>query len=132
LPAGGAREELDWLLLSVKSKKKKNPSKKLKRKNSKKIFSNDFFSLTLWHQSIPPPRFLFPVYKSLGKAVTRNRLKRVFREFVRRNKDLIPHHDVICRPRPQAAKVKNPVLFKALQAIFQEAHLGTRGAARTE
>ena len=116
MPAGGAREELDWLLLSVKSKKKKNPSKKLKRKN----------------QSIPPPRFLFPVYKSLGKAVTRNRLKRVFREFVRRNKDLIPHHDVICRPRPQAAKVKNPVLFKALQAIFQEAHLGTRGAARTE
>jgi ribonuclease P protein component len=92
----------------------KNNSLKKIRKN----FSNSFFSVQIRPQSTPHFRSTILVSKALGNAVNRNRLKRIFREFIRQNKNLIPQGDVICRPRLNAAQVKNHELFAALKDLF--------------
>jgi ribonuclease P protein component len=62
------------------------------RDNIRKVFNDGERligdSIKLYYVEGEPTRFAISVPKSYGKAVARNRIKRVIREFLRLNKDL--------------------------------------------
>ena len=58
------------------------------------------------------------VTRKIRRAVDRNRLKRVFREFFRGKRALLPGNLVICRVDPSAVKIKNAQLFQELGQIL--------------
>lgn len=66
-------------------------------------------------------RFGITVSKKLGSAVTRNRLRRIFREAIRKNRGLaIPGFDFVFNPYTAAATIKTPALSRELVAVFSQ------------
>jgi ribonuclease P protein component len=61
------------------------------------------FGLTLAPASAGKPRLGLVVTKRLGKAVKRNRVRRLLREFFRRHKDRLPPEDVIIMAKKGAS-----------------------------
>lgn len=61
------------------------------------------FGITLAPGQAVRPRLGLVVTKRLGKAVRRNRVKRLLREFFRRHKDRLPPGDLIIMAKKGAA-----------------------------
>ncbi|OGP70036.1 MAG: ribonuclease P protein component [Deltaproteobacteria bacterium RBG_13_60_28] len=61
------------------------------------------FGLTLAASPAGRPRLGLAVTKRLGKAVKRNRVRRLLREFFRRHKDRLPPEDLIIMAKKGAA-----------------------------
>ena len=95
----------------------------------------DMVSGAEWSRTIPRkivrPHFIFQfkeetmnfrlrliVTRQMRRAVDRNRVKRVVREFFRQNRSFFPEHLLVCRIHPSAAKVKNALLFQELDKIW--------------
>jgi ribonuclease P protein component len=58
------------------------------------------------------------ITRKMRRAVDRNRVKRVLREFFRSKRALLPGRLVICKADPSAAKIKNVQLFQELSQII--------------
>ena len=67
-------------------------------------------------------RYGLSVSKRIGKAVTRNRVKRVLREILRA-KPLEPGWDIICIVRPLAANANYADLEKSIGDLLSRAQL---------
>ncbi len=61
------------------------------------------FGVTLAPPETPAPRLGLVVTRRFGKAVRRNRMKRLLREFFRRHKTLLPPYDLVIMAKPGAA-----------------------------
>lgn len=67
-------------------------------------------------------RYGFSVSKRVGKAVTRNRVKRLLREILR-SQPLVPGRDIIFIARPAVASVSYSELEKSISNLLSRAYL---------
>ena len=63
--------------------------------SSGKSVSNDYLRAVYVENGLDHPRFAVVVKKKIGKAVFRNRIKRLIREVYRLNKEKFPNVDVV-------------------------------------
>ena len=67
-------------------------------------------------------RYGFSISKKVGKAVVRNRIKRLFREILRAT-SLRPGWDIVFIARPEAASADYASLKKAVERLLSRADL---------
>lgn len=71
------------------------------------------------------PRLGITVSKRVGNAVTRNRLKRLIREFFRKNRDLLEANwDINIIAKPAAAKLTTREVETSLNRLFSKLKAG--------
>jgi ribonuclease P protein component len=64
------------------------------------------------------PRLGLVVTRRLGKAVRRNRVKRLLREFFRRHKDLLPVADIVIMAKKGAAELSFAEMHAELARVL--------------
>jgi len=96
------------------------------RNDLKKIFL-PHFTVTLREKSEPKFEIRVLVTKKIRRAVDRNRVKRVVREFFRQKRGLLPGNLVICRVDPKAPKLKNAELFQELNQVLSDFSFSNSG-----
>ncbi len=84
-----------------------------------KSVSNDYVRLVYLENGLDHPRIAVVVRKKIGKAVFRNRLRRLVKEFYRLNKERFPNYDVV-------------VLFREKSKNLRDAKLDDIGKILTE
>jgi len=78
------------------------------------------FTCILVENGLPWRRLGLTVGKSNGNAVTRNRIKRLLREYFRRNKALFPDStDIVISARTGAARLNYTALNQELTNLLQ-------------
>jgi ribonuclease P protein component len=81
--------------------------------------SSRFFTVITCGNSIGAKRLGITVTKKTGNAVFRNRLKRLIREFFRRNKDLFPAgHDVVVMAKKNLPPLTYSETARELTELF--------------
>ncbi len=89
--------------------------------SSGKKISSRFITLFLLPNEFSKSRFGFSVPKRIGCATQRNRMKRVLRESVRKNKDLSPWAvDGIFIVRKNFVKLKKEDLYQHITDFFKQ------------
>jgi ribonuclease P protein component len=74
---------------------------------------------------LPPTRLGITVTRKVGRAVVRNRIKRLVREVVRRNRRRIaPGLDMVWVAKKQAAGVRHDQVEADLEALLRRRGLG--------
>ncbi len=80
--------------------------------------SSRFFTMVTCGNPAEVKRLGITVTKKVGNAVVRNRLKRLIREFFRRNKDLFPAgHDVIVMAKKNSPPLTYPEAQRELTEL---------------
>ncbi len=87
----------------------------LVKKNGLKVGGKAFF---LSFVSGPIPRLGLVVSKKIGKAVVRNRIKRVLREYFRNHKHKFLSGDIVLVAKPQAASLTNQELRQQIENLI--------------
>ena len=86
--------------------------------------ANRLIVLYYLNQNHSQQRIGYSVSKKVGKAVTRNRVKRLFREAYRHNNDkLISGIDIVLVARKPVATASYQEVEKALNHLFKKADL---------
>jgi len=76
------------------------------------------FGICLAPNTTGSPRLGLVVGKRLGKAVRRNRVKRLLREFFRRHKGMLPSVDLIVMAKKGAAELSYPQVEEELSQVL--------------
>lgn len=86
---------------------------------SGRVFFNSNLNLKVLLGKSLTPRFTVVVgVKVSKKAVTRNRMKRILREEIKKHLNVWPAGDYMVFVKPNAAKVPEVVLLKSLETVF--------------
>jgi len=85
-------------------------------------WANDLIVMKALPNGLTLTRCGFSVSKRVGKAVTRNRVKRLLREILRLT-PLKPGWDVIFIARPEAANANYAILEKSIEGLLSRAQL---------
>ena len=72
--------------------------------------SNEYVRLVYKENGLGHPRIAVVVRKKIGKAVYRNRLRRLVKEFYRLNKEKFPNYDVVVLFREKSKNLKGAKL----------------------
>ena len=83
-----------------------------------KRFSTPHFGVTLAAHPGAPPRLGLVVSRRVGGAVTRNRVKRLLREFFRRQQTVLPQADIIIVARKGAHTLSYPKVVEELARVL--------------
>ena len=86
---------------------------------------NDLLVMKALPNGLGLSRYGFSVSKRVGKAVTRNRIKRLLREILRLS-PLQPGWDIVFIVRPAAATADYASLEKAVKSLLSQAQLLVR------
>jgi ribonuclease P protein component len=95
---------------------------------SGRVFQDEFFRIHYGASENPaqPGRLGLAVGRSLGKAVQRNRIKRLLREVFRHHPELTLGLDLVVQPITDVAALKNPqireVFLKTLKNLRSRVH----------
>ncbi|MFO7570736.1 MAG: ribonuclease P protein component [Smithellaceae bacterium] len=82
--------------------------------------SSRFFTIITCGNTLGRKRLGITVTKKAGNAVKRNRIKRLIREFFRRNRDLFPQgHDVVVMARKNMPPLTYQDTCKELTKLFE-------------
>ncbi len=81
-------------------------------------FSGEYFVFYLLEKEATKPRIGIVTPKSVGKAVTRNRIKRIIRESFRKNKEKFEDYDFIVRPKERVDELSNSALAEKFLSDF--------------
>ena len=84
------------------------------------------FGITLVPGPAGRPRLGLVVTKRLGKAVRRNRVKRLLREFFRRHKDQLPPEDLVIMAKKGAADLDYQQVLDELSRVLLTRMKGKR------
>ncbi len=76
------------------------------------------FIVSVAANDLQRPRLGVVTTKRLGKAVLRNRVKRLLREFFRRHKGFLPPQDIVIVAKKGAAKLNYAEVLEELAAVF--------------
>jgi ribonuclease P protein component len=94
----------------------------------KRLFSRHFI-LVYDHSRQLESRLGITVTKKIGPAVTRNRLKRICREYFRRHRDFLgAAYDIHIIARSAAARAAHEELTGSLETLFSQIRQGSAGA----
>ncbi len=86
-----------------------------------KAFFNSSFSVKFIKTGLPNSRFTVIVStKTAKKAVARNRLKRIIREFIRLRTEVVPTGDYTVIIKPQAAQKEERVILKEFSDLLRK------------
>ena len=89
--------------------RKSNDFERVKRRGQR--YQTPLFNLVSHESALPLPRVGIVVGRRLGKAVLRNRAKRIFRELVRHTRtQLVNGRDIIVFPKRKALSTKHQTL----------------------
>ncbi len=72
--------------------------------------SGNYFVFYLLQKEESKPRIGIVTPKYIGKAVTRNQIKRIIRESFRKNKEKFEGYDLIVKPKEKVNELSNSVL----------------------
>ncbi|MDD5544927.1 MAG: ribonuclease P protein component [Acidobacteriia bacterium] len=97
----------------------------LRRSEFQRVYKNgrraraDHFTVFFDHNQLPYSRFGITVSRKLGSAVTRNRLRRIFREAIRKSRtSAVNGLDFVFNPHAEAVKIQSTELLKELAAVY--------------
>jgi ribonuclease P protein component len=89
-----------------------------------RVWRHPFFTLSVTPNGLPHNRYGFVTGKSLGKAVVRNRIRRLLREAVRHaHPYLIPGYDMAWIAREPVVGQPYQAVNEAVMTMFQQAGL---------
>jgi ribonuclease P protein component len=87
-------------------------------KKGKRI-QNRYFIVYIQKNDFQHCRLGVTVTRKVGKAVTRNRIKRLAREFFRQNRHIVKDHwDISLIAKRESSEVSNQTLLSALENVF--------------
>jgi ribonuclease P protein component len=83
--------------------------------------SNRYFLVLATNNSLPTPRVgLVIAKKNVGKAVHRNRIKRLIRQSFRTQKSTLNNLDLVVLARKDADKLENQAIVDQLNQLWQD------------
>lgn len=89
-----------------------------------RVLQDDFFRIHYCSlkNSDEPGRLGLTVGKSLGKAVQRNRIKRILREIFRQHPEFSVGLELIVQPKPALAPLENAKIGEFFLQVLQNLH----------
>ena len=91
----------------------------LQLSKSGKRLQNRFFIAFIHKNDLNRCRLGITVTRKVGKAVRRNRIKRIAREYFRQNRHIFRDHwDISLIAKRESVDISNKALFSALENIF--------------
>ncbi len=93
----------------------------LKLTQTGRRIQSKYFIAYVRHNNFQHCRLGITVTRKVGKAATRNRIKRLAREFFRQNRYMINGHwDINLIAKREAADIPNKVILNNLEVIFAQ------------
>ena len=90
------------------------------RKNSAKVENKEFY-LIFKENLFDHSRIGLTISKRIGNAVARNRIKRIIRDYFRRNRSIISNNiDIIVIAKKYVAGKTNKEIFESLRKVFNK------------